>query len=138
MRLLLFPLVLLACSLSFAQHTLTIEIHNVRALDGEILVAVYDRPGAWLDKNQLKFESRAKARNGSATITIPAVPPGSYGIAILHDRNGNEEMDTNMLGVPLEGYGFSRNPSGWRPPRFEDAAIPVNRDTRLVIEMRYW
>lgn len=138
MRLLLFPFVLLAYSLSFAQHTLTIEIRNVRAQGGEILVAVYDSPDTWLSKNHLKFEGRAKAREGSVTITIPAIPHGSYGIALLHDRNSNEEMDTNLIGIPMEGYGFSRNPAGWRQPRFEDAVVQVGKNTRVVVEMRYW
>jgi uncharacterized protein (DUF2141 family) len=29
-----------------------------------------------------------------------------YAIAVIHDENRNGELDTNMFGIPKEGYGF--------------------------------
>jgi uncharacterized protein (DUF2141 family) len=40
--------------------------------------------------------------------------PGQYGIALLHDENKNDKMDSNRFGFPREGYGVSNNP---RPSR---------------------
>lgn len=32
---------------------------------------------------------------------------GTYALAVIHDESMNGEIDTNWLGVPREGYGFS-------------------------------
>jgi uncharacterized protein (DUF2141 family) len=48
-----------------------------------------------------------------AWLAIPArcdfgdIPPGTYAIAVIHDENSHGKLDTNRLGVPTEGYGFS-------------------------------
>ena len=33
---------------------------------------------------------------------------GDYALAVIHDENGNGQLDT-FAGIPREGYGFSRN-----------------------------
>ena len=43
--------------------------------------------------------------------------------------NGNEKLDTNLVGIPSEPYGFSRNARGrFGPPSFDDLAIEVGDD----------
>jgi uncharacterized protein (DUF2141 family) len=63
----------------------------------------------------------------------------SAAILILHDENSNGKMDTNLLGIPTEGYGVSRDarrPFG--PPVFEDAAIVVKGKEQAVrIQVKY-
>ena len=60
--------------------------------------------------------------------------------AVLHDENSNSKMDFNFLGMPLEGYGFSRDaPVTFGPPSFDDAAIRlVARHSRASIRLRYF
>ena len=47
------------------------------------------------------------------------------------------ELDTNLLGVPQEPYGFSRDATGGMgPPDFNDAAFAVDGDaTRITIQL---
>ncbi|MBK7290922.1 MAG: DUF2141 domain-containing protein [Chitinophagaceae bacterium] len=41
-------------------------------------------------------------------------------IAILHDENDDGKMNSNFLGLPKEGYGFSNNVMGnFGPPLFQ-------------------
>ncbi|WP_232279356.1 DUF2141 domain-containing protein [Psychromonas ingrahamii] len=35
--------------------------------------------------------------------------PGKYAMAVIHDENTNGKLDTNLIGVPKEGFGFSNN-----------------------------
>ena len=73
-------------------------------------------------------------RKGGIKRTFPAaeprirfegLAPGTYAIAVIHDANGNGKLDT-MMGIPREGFGFSRNPAiGFGPPRFSAAQISV-------------
>lgn len=81
-------------------------------------------------------------------ITVPArpgetlhfinVPPGKYAIALFHDENSNDRLDTTLM-IPREGYGFSRDaPIRFGPPRFAAAAMVVaETELRTVIHLRY-
>ena len=57
------------------------------------------------------------------------VIPGKYAISVYHDVNGNQRLDSNMVGIPSEPYGFSRDARGkMGPPSFDDAAFEVGKD----------
>ena len=70
--------------------------------------------------------------------TLPGLPPGSYALAVIHDENGNGRLDT-FLGVPREGYGFSRNaPVRFGPPRFAAARFTLGIEGATErVTMRY-
>ncbi len=45
-------------------------------------------------------------------------------VCAYHDENENSRLDKNSFGIPLERYGFSRNPKrGFGPPKFNETAI---------------
>jgi uncharacterized protein (DUF2141 family) len=71
--------------------------------------------------------------------TFKDVTFGEYAVAVLHDENRNGKMDTNIFGVPREGYGTSRDARGsWGPPAYDDAKFKLNSDKlRLTINMTY-
>jgi uncharacterized protein (DUF2141 family) len=53
------------------------------------------------------------------------------------DENGNGKLDTNLMGMPTERYGFSNDAKGNRAaPDFEAAAIGVDADLQTVIHLR--
>jgi uncharacterized protein (DUF2141 family) len=53
------------------------------------------------------------------------VPPGRYALSVFHDENSNHKLDT-FLGIPREGFGFSRNPViRVGPPRFDKVSIEL-------------
>ena len=63
---------------------------------------------------------------------------GQYAIAVYHDKNKNGLLDTNMLGIPLEEYGFSNNARGrFGPASWSQAKFTVNKRTtvhRILLE----
>ena len=65
------------------------------------------------------------------------LPAGQYALAIVHDENGNNKLDT-FAGIPKEGYGFSRNP-GFKPraPKFAEAEVQVQGASTAAIKLRY-
>jgi uncharacterized protein (DUF2141 family) len=73
-----------------------------------------------------------------AGIVYDALPPGDYAIAVIHDENGNARLDT-LMGIPREGFGFSRNPAvGFGPPRFAAARFTLYRaGGSQQVRMRY-
>lgn len=59
---------------------------------------------------------------------IPELPFGEYAIAVYHDENTNGKLDTNMLGIPKENYGFSNNVRGrFGPASWEDAKFKIDK-----------
>ncbi|MGE0797631.1 MAG: DUF2141 domain-containing protein [Lautropia sp.] len=93
---------------------------------GTVQIAVYGNAADYRKKavTELKVPAAAPA----VSITIPGLPAGDYAIAVMHDRNGNDQLDSNLFGVPTEPYGFSNNPRSlmgpatWEQTRF---ALPA-------------
>ena len=60
--------------------------------------------------------------------------PGIYAAAAFQDENRSGDFDTNLIGLPREGYGFS---NGARvllgPPAFEDALVELVRSSAETV-----
>ncbi len=50
-----------------------------------------------------------KVWNKEARCDFEEIPRGTYALAVFHDENMNGKLDTNWLGIPTEGYGFSND-----------------------------
>ncbi|HEX3348850.1 MAG TPA: DUF2141 domain-containing protein [Acetobacteraceae bacterium] len=82
---------------------------------------------------QCAIRARVPARAGAMTVTLNGIPPGRYAVLAHHDRNDNGKVNTNWLGIPVEGVGVSRNATGLLGrPSFADAAIDI-RDKRITL-----
>jgi uncharacterized protein (DUF2141 family) len=79
----------------------------------------------------------APIHGGKAEFGAHHLAAGHYAVAVFHDRNNNGRLDT-FMGIPREGYGFSRNP-GFKPraPHFDEAALDLAGDIQTDIRMRY-
>lgn len=75
----------------------------------------------------------------SAPVAVfPNVPPGHYAVALFHDENGNHKLDKS-LGIPREGFGFSRNPKiRLGPPTFAETVTAIaTGPARIDIRIKY-
>ena len=71
----------------------------------------------------------------TSVFTFSDVPPGLYAVAAFEDLNGNGVLDRSQNGLPLEPYGFSNNAGRRAAPRFEQAAVSVDRDVSIVVHL---
>ena len=80
-----------------------------------------------------------KVRDKQARCDFEDIPPGTYALAVIHDENSNGKLDTNWLGIPTEGYGFSNDARGLLgPPTFLAASFSYNgRSVELPISLHY-
>ena len=71
-------------------------------------------------------------------IRFDGLPSGNYAIALIHDENSNNKLDTSF-GIPREGFGFSRNPViRFGPPSFASAQFAVSTGaTDETIKVKY-
>lgn len=130
----ILSLLLLTCSLfSLAQtpvKQLTISYENLSTSNGKIMVLIQDEVEKDVSKMVLPIY------NNKAQITL-FLKPGKYGVTAYHDINGNENLDTNMLGIPTEPYGFSNDARGTLgKPDYQDVLFEFLEDQTITFELK--
>ena len=107
---------------------------------GVLLLSLYNQAEGFPENPNKSISKRViKATTGNVSTEWNFLPLGNYAIAVLHDENKDGKMNTNMIGIPLEGFGFSKNKIGLMgPPSFERASVEVKTGVnRIVINLRY-
>jgi uncharacterized protein (DUF2141 family) len=121
-----------------ASGPITVTVTGVRSTQGSVRVDVCTRE-TFLKKICV-YSGAAPAQVGATTVTVEAVPPGTYAVQAYHDINDNKDVDQGLLGIPKEGIGFSNDaPLGLRGPSFDRAAIVHNGSPKtLRIKLRHF
>jgi uncharacterized protein (DUF2141 family) len=135
----------------FALHTLaqaqaagaTIEVvvPQVRNAQGGLGCQLFASAEGFPKKGERALQSlMAPITNGSARCRFQPVPAGSYAVAVVHDENGNQKLDSNFLGVPTEGYGVSNNKTyAMSEPRWDESRfdLAAGENRQLTVQLRY-
>jgi len=115
----------------------TVELLGARSTQGNVRAALYGSADTWLKEPQMLAGQSAPAAQPKVVLVFKNVAPGRYGVTALHDENGNGMLDTNIVGLPTEPYGASRDARGrMGPPAWADAVVDVQSDTTLVIHLK--
>lgn len=120
--------------------TLVIHATGFRNQKGVAGGTLFTSPNGWPEDNDKSYAHGPFPISGDhATLTFEHLPPGRYGVAVLHDENMNHKLDRNFLHVPKEGFGFANNPHvGLSAPKWEDAAVNVTCPvTEITIRLIY-
>jgi len=73
-----------------------------------------------------------------SSFSIKNLKPGKYAVRYYQDENLNGTMETNKLGKPTEGYGFSNNVIGkFGPPPFEKWIFDLKENKKLQLKITY-
>ena len=116
---------------------LEVRLSGVASANGHVLVALYDSEDGWDGRARSHAAQKVAASEGAIKLRFADLVPGRYGVLVLHDENDNGKLDTNLLGIPREGYGFSNNPRLMRRAKFEEVAFVVPEEgIGIVVEMR--
>jgi uncharacterized protein (DUF2141 family) len=106
------------------------DVTGLRSTKGQILVCMTTHADRFS-----KCEADPTARRVTVpvaqahSIRLEGLPSGNYAIALFHDENSNNKLDTSF-GIPREGFGFSRNPViRFGPPKFSEAQFAVGVGT---------
>lgn len=80
-----------------------------------------------------------RIRKSQARCDFEDIPPGTYALAVIHDENMNGKLDTQWLGIPTEGYGFSNDARAtFVAPSFAAASFPYDGETlEMTISLHY-
>lgn len=117
---------------------LTVHINNVEGTTGKVMVAVLDSESAFNGETPAVLSLLMPPRPGSLTFSTDALADGHYGIRVMVDENGNGDMDSNMVGMPTEAWGFSNNAVGsFGPPSWSDIRFELNGTTSIAIDLNH-
>lgn len=112
--------------------TITITVPTTSST-GEIIAGLYNEE-TFMKAAPIKGVA-SKIENGKAVLTFTEVTPGTYGITLFHDTNGNQQMDFEANGMPKENYGVSNNVMNFGPPQWSDAKFEVAGEP-ITMEIR--
>ena len=121
--------------------TLNLSIQNINKAKGNIMVAIFKGEENFLkDDKAVASKIALVEKIGALDLTFPNLPYGEYSVAVYHDVNGNQKLDTNLFGVPTEPYGFSNNArSKWGAPKYKVARFQLNQLAQsMVINVKKW
>jgi uncharacterized protein (DUF2141 family) len=137
-RLLALPFLLaLGCG-NGPSAELEVTVQQLRNREGVLHLCLTREPAHFPDCAK---DPGALVRTVSASapsVRLSGITPGSYALSIFHDENRNRKLDTT-LGIPREGFGFSRNPVvRFRAPRFRQVRIDLGPGfARETVRMQY-
>ena len=120
-------------------HRVTLRVQGLTSSRGVVECVLWSSPTGFPTQpvsGVVKVMARPLATH-EATCVFDDVRPGLRAISFIHDENENGKMDQGLFGMPLEGYGFSRDPKPFmRAPRFDEAAFAVEASLELNATVR--
>jgi uncharacterized protein (DUF2141 family) len=122
---------------SYLYSQINLNVENIETLKGSIFLAVYNSDDSFLKTEKAILKTINPVLNNKLIIAIPNLPKGKYAIAIFHDIDNNQKLNT-YFGIPAEPYGFSQNQNGGLlgPPKFRDTFFyfdGINKDLTISL-----
>lgn len=134
----IFLLFFVSASFFGQSARLTVLVDDLRNTDGDLMIGVFDNPNNFKTKTHPAFKASTKITDTKMKYVFPEVPYNFYAIAVFHDENNDDTLNTKALGIPLEGIGFSgKLQSKFKPPAFGHIVFRVKNDTTIYIKMIY-
>jgi uncharacterized protein (DUF2141 family) len=105
--------------------SLVVEIPQLTSAQGNLLISVFNSPDGFPENpDKASAISMTTVQQGVNKVIFD-LAPGIYAVAVVHDVNGNGELDTNSFGLPLEPVGFSNDPTLMGKPTFDQTKFSV-------------
>ncbi|UJP64586.1 DUF2141 domain-containing protein [Mongoliitalea daihaiensis] len=126
-------------SLQSSKGTLELTVENAKNDQGIIRILVFNQSNGFPDQADKAIRmANVSVKNKVGTVKIEDLPLGTYAVAVFHDTSNTGKIRTNVLGYPVDRYGFSNNATGLLgPPSFEKAAFQLTTGKNsITISMR--
>jgi uncharacterized protein (DUF2141 family) len=116
---------------------LTLKVEGVRSSKGQIRAELLGKQAGDAKAKTVTFGVK-DAQTGSVLIEFPGLAPGDYAVQLYHDENANGKVDMNMVGIPLEGFGFSNTPMVTGGiPEFDKMKVSLSADSTTTAVLAY-
>ncbi len=117
---------------------LEVTVRGIESEEGQLMIAVVNSEAAFNGETPAVLSLLIAPQGDTITFSTDALPEGDYGIRVMHDENGNGDMDSNMVGMPTEPWGFSNNAMGnFGPPGWADIRFGLAGETAVTIDLNH-
>ena len=120
---------------------LTVEIDGLKNKQGQVCASIFASSEGFPSNGDRGLQKQCtKITSTPLSITFENLKAGSYAVAVFHDQNNDGTLNSNVLGIPSEGFGFSTNPEiRTRAAKFSEAAFLVaGPNTNIQIQLKYF
>jgi len=126
-------IILLSFDGSKKKGKLVVRFNGMSSNNGNVKIALCNSDENYKD-HKFPFIGKSIAINKNiAIVEFDDLPFGDYAIKAFHDEDSNDDLNTNILGIPVEDYGFSNNARGmFGPPSWEDVKFKFNVETKTI------
>jgi uncharacterized protein (DUF2141 family) len=119
-----------------ANVTFDVAVTGGKSDAGKVLVHINADEAQFDGKKAPVRAVAGELKGGVVTVNVADLPAGKYSISVVHDANANGKLDTNVMGMPTEAFGFSNNPKvRFGPPSFKDTVIEVKDGQPVAIKL---
>ena len=116
----------------YGQYSLQVEITGLKNNSGMILFQLFN------ENEQIVTQDTGSIKEQKTTIIIKDLKPGKYAFRYFHDENMSKILETNVLGIPKEGYGFSNKGAGpFGPKPFKEWLFIIKENMKVTERIRY-
>ena len=99
-----------------------LEVNGLGKVEGELRIAMFNSKESYT--KEPVYAVVIPVDSTTIVWQVDELPYGDYAIAVYHDKNANGKLDTNLVGIPKERYGFSNNARGrFGPASWNDSSF---------------
>ena len=131
-KIILFFAFLLASTLAFSNEV-KIKIKNVKAQEGKVVMSIHSSKNSF--KNRIPDYAFVFQASSDEIETTVNLPDGDFAFCVYQDLNSDGSLNTNLIGIPKEPFGFSNYNGKSVPGNFEKHKVTINKDSEIVITL---
>ncbi len=136
-RLLTSAVLALAVAAPALAEDVHVTINGVHARGGDILVALQTKDEYLQPRGSYGVKTASPTKDGTVTVTIPDVAPGTYSLSVLHDEDRDGTMALAANGMPKEGWAMINGETLRAAPTFDltsftMGAAPANLTVGMI------
>ena len=117
---------------------LEVSIDGLRDARGMVMLCLTRRANFLDCDHDPARVTRIVPAGQAAAIDVAGLAPGGWSLLAIHDANQNGRLDT-MMGIPREGFAFSRNPPmRMGPPHLDQVRFALSSgESHQALKMKY-
>ena len=124
--------------LAIAQLTLTVQGMGTSNDKGTLRCLIFNNANGFPKEVDAAIQhDNGTITGNTGTCTFENLSPGVYAVSLYHDKNNDEKLNKNLVGMPTEKYGFSNNAfEAFSPPSFQKAAFELKSNLLLKLNLK--
>ena len=119
---------------------LSVVINGIATQQGTVRVVIYNSQDNFLERDGYVYKQTIAVGNKKSVKLDFHMPHAYYVVSAYHDINDNHTLDRNSLGLPIEPYALSNNPTvKWRKPTFDETKFAFNQANQIIsLDIKLW